>query len=93
MSGIGEGGEELFLAAFAVTKRDSAVYARLATFLNQYGFCRNVSLAAFLSGLCLITGVALGTAHTGTIVSPAWCAAGSFALGVGLFYRYLFYRQ
>jgi hypothetical protein len=93
-SGMVDSGEDLFLVAFAVVKNDPQAYARLSTFLNLYGFCRNVSLAALLASAWLLVGAALGTAHTGTIVSPGWWAAGAFVLAVGLFYRYLkFFRQ
>jgi hypothetical protein len=93
-SGIVDTREDLFLVAFAAVKNDPQTYARLSTFLNLYGFCRNVSLAALFASACLLVGIALGTAHTGTLISPGWWAAGSFLLALGLFYRYLkFFRQ
>lgn len=93
-SGVEDRGEGLFLAAFAIVKANPAAYARLSTFLNIYGFCRNVSMASLIASACLLVGAVLGTAHTGSLVGPGWWAAGAFVLAVGLFYRYLkFFRQ
>lgn len=93
-SGVESSGDDLFLVAFAAGKSDPQASGRLATFLNLYGFCRNVSLAALIAAACLLAGAVLGTAHTGPLVSPGWWAAGSLLLAIGLFYRYLkFFRQ
>ncbi|HEX7289535.1 MAG TPA: hypothetical protein VF250_00285 [Conexibacter sp.] len=82
----------VFLLAFAAAKHDAPTYARLSTFLNLYGFSRNVSLAALVAAGSLLIGALLGSAQTG-LVAPGWWAAGAFALAIGLFYRYLkFFR-
>jgi hypothetical protein len=88
----GPSNDAVYLLAFSVVKRDAPTYARLSTFLNLYGFSRNVSLAALVAAACLLTGSLLGTAQTG-LVAPGWWAAGALVLAVGLFYRYLkFFR-
>jgi len=58
-------------------------------------FAGNMTVALLIVGGALVIGSAwLGTAHTGQLVSPGWCAAGSIAAAIGLLYRYLkFYRQ
>lgn len=92
-SGIGESAEELFMAAFAAVRSDALTYTRLSTFLNLYGFCRNVSLASLIAAVALAAGSLAGTAYTGTLITPGWWALGAFVIALGLFYRYLkFYR-
>jgi hypothetical protein len=87
-------GEGLFYKAFAVVKRDESAMSRLSTFLNLYGFCRNMTIALAATAVCLVAGSLDGTAKTGTLVPPGWCALLAACLGAGLFYRYLkFFRQ
>lgn len=75
-------------------KRDEVVRERLATFLNLYGFCRNMAMALVAVALFLAVGLVIGSADTGPVVGPGWWL-GAAALGaVGVLYRYLkFYRQ
>jgi len=87
-------GDALFFHCHAVMKSDSAVQARLETFLNLYGFCRNMTLALLIVACSLAAGLGLGTADTGPTVSPGWWLLGSVLGAIGMFYRYLkFYRQ
>jgi hypothetical protein len=93
-AGITKPGEALFYHCFATVKEREPVMARLNTFLNLYGFCRNMAVAAFLVGIALAIGMLLGSAHTGSLVPPGWWAAGSVAGAVALVYRYLkFFRH
>lgn len=46
-SGITGAGEALFWLAFAKARSSDRTMARLADFLNQYSFCRNVAAVAF----------------------------------------------
>lgn len=43
-------GEAVFWRAYAIVKRDPTASPRMETFLNLYGFCRNISFVAFLAG-------------------------------------------
>jgi hypothetical protein len=87
-------GESLFFHCHAVMKSDSVVQGRLETFLNLYGFCRNMTLALLIVALFLGAGMILETAETGPDVGPGWWLAASVVGAVGMFYRYLkFYRQ
>ena len=46
--GVSSPGEALFWSAFAHARSTPAVMARLDSFLNQYGFCRNIAMVALL---------------------------------------------
>lgn len=93
-AGVSDRDQGLFFYCHAVMKRDAAVQARLDTFLNLYGFCRNMAMALSLSATALAIGLVIGTADTGPDVPPGWWLAASLVAGVGLFYRYLkFFRQ
>lgn len=46
--GVTTAGTALFWAAYAYARETSAVMTRLETFLNLYGFCRNIALVAFV---------------------------------------------
>ena len=87
-------GEALFFHCHAVMKSDSVVQGRLETFLNLYGFCRNMALALVIVALSLGAGLALGTAETGPVAGPGWWLAAALVGAIGMLYRYLkFYRQ
>jgi hypothetical protein len=87
-------GESLFFHCHAVMKSDSVVQGRLGTFLNLYGFCRNMTLALLVVALSLGAGMILGTAETGPDAGPGWWLAAALIGALGMFYRYLkFYRQ
>jgi hypothetical protein len=86
-------GEALFIHCFVLMKRDEVVRERLATFLNLYGFCRNMALALVVVAACLVAGLVIGSADTGPVVVPGWWLAASLAAAVGMLYRHLkFYR-
>ena len=90
----GREGNDLFFHCHARMKSDSVVQGRLDTFLNLYGFCRNTMVAMLIAAACLLAGILLGSAETGTIAGPGWWLALCLLAAAGLFYRYLkFYRQ
>lgn len=92
--GITDHGEGLFFHCHAVMKSNPVVQDRLNTFLNLYGFCRNMALALVLAALALGLGLALHTANTGPDISAIWWLTAALIASVGLFYRYLkFLRQ
>ena len=82
-------GEGLFLHAYSIVGSNERVQSRLDSFLNQYGFARNVGFAFIASAFTLL--VAHFYRHPPVLLRwPSLCA---FA-GVSLFYRYLkFFRQ
>jgi hypothetical protein len=90
----GLSGAALFFHCFAQVKGDEVVRERLSTFLNLYGFCRNMSLALVGVASCLLAGILIGSADTGPVVGPVWWLAAGLGAAVGMLYRYLkFYRQ
>jgi hypothetical protein len=92
-AGITAADEGLFFHCHALVKKEPVALERLNTFLNLYGFCRNVCLALAIVAPALVLGIVLGTAETGKI-GPGWWAAGAAIGAVGMFYRYLkFFRQ
>lgn len=80
--------EAIFYAAFSVSKTQSDTFTRMNSFLNMYGFSRNLSFASFL---VLIVLSAVDLFQIRNIDSSYLIAACVSSLG--LFYRYLkFYR-
>jgi hypothetical protein len=53
-AGAGSEPRALFFHCHARVKRDEATLGRLNTFLNLYGFCRNLAMALLLSGFVLM---------------------------------------
>jgi hypothetical protein len=94
-AGITSTGEGLFLHCFSEAKREPVTLDRLNTFLNLYGFCRNMCVSlAVVGGALLLGTLVFNSAKTGPIVPPGWCIAGCLLVAAGLLYRYLkFYRQ
>jgi hypothetical protein len=93
-AGVEDRGEGLFFHCHAVLKHDSVVQARLNTFLNLYGFCRNMALALLLAAVVLSAGLIRGTADTGPDVAPGVWLVAALVAALALFYRYLkFLRQ
>lgn len=82
---IDEPGRALFLHCHSIVKRDEATEARLNSFLNLYGFSRNISMTATLAFLVLLSDSLLGTLKNLEVV---WLIAAMIA-AVGMFYRYL----
>ena len=88
--GINASGEALFVLAFTEVKSIPSVASRLDNFLNLYGFCRNVSLVAFLDSGLLYWSYRCGD---GPLENLNWAIA-ALTLGFGLTLRYLkFFRQ
>jgi hypothetical protein len=92
--GIDQPGQGLFFQAWARVKERQAVMERLSTFLNVYGFCRNMAMALLVTGGALTVGSIIGTARTGDLVPPGWWAGAALAGSVAMIYRYLkFFRH
>lgn len=95
--GFDKPGRGLFLHAFAVVKKDKATLERLNTFLNLYGFCRNMCMALLVAVLLLIVG-AINHSVTSSWASAdtrkLLLAAVSLSASVGMLYRYVkFFRH
>jgi hypothetical protein len=87
--GVDSVGEELFLLAFGQVKLHAPLIARLQTFLNLYGFSRNI---AFTSGVSAII-VFVGGLVNKNPMALWWSGIAAFCC-IGMFYRYLkFFRQ
>lgn len=88
-------GRGLFLHAHAVVKQDKVTLKRLTAFLNQYGFCRNVSMGLLISAVLLLIGALIDIKRWAEIDNLKLAWAGAALLGsVGMFYRYLkFFRH
>ncbi len=84
-AGIHGPGEDLFELCYAHAQADPVRRARLASFLNLYGFSRNISAAALLAALTLIAAHIARDAPAGTL---RWAAAAG-VVAVGMLYRYL----
>jgi hypothetical protein len=83
-------GRALFLHSHAVVKRDETTQARLNSFLNLYGFCRNISMAALFAFFILLAGILLDHLSGREI----WWSVAALAVAIGMFYRYLkFFRH
>lgn len=95
--GMNNVGRALYLHAFAVVKQDKATLERLNTFLNLYGFCRNISFALVaavgiigVSSAWYAGALGLTTPHWGKVGTAVLCLVGA----AGMLYRYLkFYRH
>lgn len=82
-------GEALFLHVFSAVKSRAGVGERLQTFLNLYGFARNVCLALVLSGVMLLA----GPIDDRSLPANGYGIA-MLAIAIVTFYRYLkFFRQ
>ncbi len=89
VAGAAETGEGLFVLAFGIVKADKEAMTRLNTFLNLYGFCRNISFASLS---CVII-ILVGSWQTGLAANLPWILV-ALGCAVGMFYRYLkFFRQ
>lgn len=84
-------GEDLFVhVRFSPEIRsDEKIMARLSSFLNQYGFSRNLCFTALIVGALLVV-----RSHFVGDTQMRWYGIGSLVLSIALFYRYLkFFRQ
>lgn len=94
-AGITKPGRALFYHCHAIVKHSAVVNARLSTFLNMYGFCRNVGAACLMAAAIIWFEATFGAwlGRAGQVVKFRW-SAGAFFAGVVMFYRYLkFYRH
>jgi len=81
---VQETGEALFVEAFSRVKNVGAAMARLDSFRNLYGFCRNVSFTCLVVALVIAVWVqAYGDRH-----KLQWAAV-AIIVSIGMFYRYL----
>lgn len=91
-AGVEQPGRALFLHCFAIVKRDRTTAERLSTFLNVYGFCRNMCMASLVSAVLLIyAGLRDFDWKTGTGFEKdkfVWAGV-AVLVAIGLFYRYL----
>jgi hypothetical protein len=79
----------VFLAGFGAVKNIDATAARLGTFITNYDFGRNGSLACLIAAAIILV---VGVPNHGP--SALWWFAACVGAAVGLLYRYLkFYRQ
>ena len=95
--GIEKPGRGLFFHCHAIAKRDKTTLDRLSSFLNQYGFCRNISMTLLLVIPMLLYGGFRHVRTQGRAGLRAECLlwAGMAAIAsIGMFYRYLkFFRH
>lgn len=90
--GVTDPGEALFLHVrySPEVRADEKLLGRLDTFLNLYGFARNLSFTSLVVGVALAT----RTGWPGTSALHRRYAATAIIVGVLLLYRYLkFFRQ
>lgn len=90
-AGIKRPGRGLFFHCFAIVKRDKATAERLGTFLNVYGFCRNVSMATLIAAGVLLYAAFRHSTGPGAGIETAklaWAGA-AVVVSIVLFYRYL----
>lgn len=89
VNGIEVGGENFFHHARTIVKKSKETWERMNTFLQLYGFCRNVSFALLISAALFSTEWLL-TEHRQSAIYSFIC----FIASIGMLYRYLkFYRQ
>jgi hypothetical protein len=94
-AGINKPGRSLFYHCHPIVKRQQVTLERLNTFLNLYGFCRNISMAALLAIPVLLIGAYLDwRAGTHAPGAKLWLAGAAAVVSVGMLYRYLkFFRH
>ncbi len=94
-NGFEKPGRGLFLHAHSVAKQDKGTLERLATFLNLYGFCRNVATGLIVAAILLLIGALFDARHWKEIDNYKLAWMGAALVGaVGMFYRYLkFFRH
>jgi hypothetical protein len=82
--GIRQPGRGLFLHCHPIVIQSDRTAERLTSFLNLYGFCRNLSMAALLAVPILLAGAWLTERH-----EPAWWAVVAATVAIAMLYRYL----
>lgn len=84
-----------FWTAYPIAKKDEPTRVRLGSFLNMYGFCRNVSFVALSAGVAVIGKTALQSQQAEGVWSwpDFWIGAGLILVAFAMFQRFLkFYR-
>jgi hypothetical protein len=84
-SGVSAPGEALFWLAFAKARGSERTMGRLNDFLNQYSFCRNVAMVAFIDAAILNWSYLQPKGPD----SHIWWARVAFFIGAALLLRYL----
>lgn len=93
-AGIKEPGRALFFHCLAIVQHDQGTRERLETFLNLYGFCRNVCLALLIgTGLLIIGTVSDSWRMSGVGEHIWWAIPASLVAAIGMLYRYLKFFQ
>lgn len=88
-AGVSGSSDALFLAAYTNARATPVVFAKLETFLNQYVFCRNTALIAFVDAALLYWSYRWGAGPVDHL-HWSWVAV---ALGIGMTFRYLKYYR
>jgi hypothetical protein len=88
-AGIENPGRGLFFHCHALVIGQKHTSERLSTFLNLYGFSRNISMSGLLASSIL----ALGIMVCGFSRPKMWWIIVALAVSVGMFYRYLVHTE
>lgn len=98
--GFSKPGRALFYHCHALVKRDKTAFDRMTSFLNLYGFCRNICMAALIAAVILFWGASIDLRIVGWRIEGAfngaklWWAGVALAVAIGMMYRYLkFFRH
>ena len=94
LAGIDKPSRGLFFHCHPIAMAQPAAKERLASFLNLYGFCRNVSMAFLLTAAALLIAAVYHLdfdpmSFTTASASRFWWFLAAVASAVGMFYRYL----
>ncbi|MDP9190485.1 MAG: hypothetical protein M3P06_02125 [Acidobacteriota bacterium] len=80
----------LFFHCWALARQDPATFVRMNTFLNLYGFARNIAMACALGVIALTVGALRPFLAGGaTDATKQWLIVPVSTIGVVMFYRYL----
>jgi len=91
--GVAVSDRSFFFHCHPLVKRDQATLERLNTFLNLYGFARNLCMALLLTVPLLLYRAVWGSGF-GFQQGPLLWAIVAFIAALGMFYRYLkFFRH
>jgi len=91
--GVETKGRAFFFHCHPIVKREAPTHERLNSFLNLYGFCRNMSMAATLAAPLLLVGslrdLDTDNLHRSVHYEQLWAALAAALAAIGMFYRYL----
>jgi hypothetical protein len=83
-------GTSLFFHCWSAAKHDPVAFGRMNTFLNLYGFARNIAMSCALGILALAAGALLPFVAGGAPdVRKQWLTLPVALIGMVMFYRYL----